>query len=303
MPPTVSLPKSGIFPALWLPTDREGRLMESAIRGHAAYLNRCGVHGLMVLGTTGEFPYFSADERADLLSRVAEWVAPLPVMANISDISPRVVARLARLARDSGCASVAILPPWYFQISQPDLLDFFLHAAEAASPLPVFLYNFPERVGNPILPETVAAFTDRAPLAGIKLSGGAWDLHATMMSLARERGFSVLTGWDVRLTDAMALGCSGCISGLANFSVEALVAAFRAMQSGDRPTADRAMAGLRETVAGLEGLPFPHDIPAGMEARGFVTGEPKQILSASTLAARQAVTTRLRSRFQKLGLA
>ncbi len=302
MPFPASLPTFGIFASLWLPTDRDGRLMESAIRDHAAYMNRVGVQGILVPGTTDEFQFSSTDERANLLSRVVDWVAPLPVMANISDISPRGVARLARVARNSGCASVVILPPWHFQISQPDLLEFFLHAAAAASPLPVYLGNFPERVRNPILPETVAAFASRASLAGIILSGGVWGLHATMMSIARERDFRVLTGWEVRLTEAMDLGCSGCISGLSNFTAEPLIAAYRAFQSGDRPAADRAMVELREAAAFLEGMSLPHDIPAGMEARGFVTGEPKQILSANTTKAQQAVIARLRNHFQNRGL-
>jgi len=284
-----------------MPTDRDGRLIESAVRENAAYLQRCGVHGLMVLGSTGEFPYFSVGERVELLHRVTELVAPLPVLANISDVSSRVVARLARAARESGCASVAVLPPWYYATSQADLLEFFLHAAAAAAPLPVFLYNFPERVGTPILVETMAAFADRAPLAGVKLSGGAWELHAESLALARQKGFSVLTGWDTRLADAMALGCSGCISGLSNFVAEPIVAAFRAVQAGDLAAANAATLQLRETAAALGGLGFPHDVPAGMAARGFVTGEPKQVLSTATRAAREAVTVALREQFRSRG--
>lgn len=298
---TPPLPTAGVFPALWMPTDRDGRIIESAIRDNAAYLRRCGAHGLMVLGSTGEFPYFSVDEREELLGRVTEWVAPLPVLANISDISPRVVARLARAAREAGCASVAVLPPWYFSITQADLLEFFLRAAEAAAPLPVFLYNFPERVGTAILPETMAAFAERAPLAGIKLSGGAWELHGEVMALARDKGFSVLTGWDTRLADAMALGCSGCISGLSNFVAEPIVAAFKACQAGDAAAAAVATQELRETAALLGGLSFPHDVPAGMAARGFVVGEPKQALSAATRTARESVTAALRVQFRQRG--
>jgi len=296
------LPKSGVFPALWMPTDADGRLLESALRDHAARLRAAGVHGLMVLGSTGEFPLFGADEREAFLRRIAGWVAPLPVLANISDIRPRVVARLARAARESGCAAVAVLPPWYFAMSQDDLLEFFLRAAEAAAPLPVFLYNFPERVGTPIEPETLAAFADRAPLAGVKLSGGAWDLHATVLALARARGFTVLTGWDTRLADAMALGCAGCISGLSNFAAEPIVATFRAMESGDSAAAASPTAQLRELADAIHGLAFPHDIAAGMAARGFVVGEPKQALSEATLRRREAATTVLRGRLSAMGL-
>lgn len=248
----------------------------------------------MVLGSTGEFACFTPEERAVLLRRLSELVAPLPVLANISDVSLRAVTLLARVARESGCAAVAVLPPWYYPITPADLLEFFLRAAEAAAPLPVFLYNFPERTGTGISLETIAAFAARAPLAGVKLSGGAWELHAEAVALGREKGFSVLTGWDTRLADAMALGCAGCISGLANFAAEPIVEAFRAMQAGDAAAAVAPTRRLRSLAGALDGLLFPHDIAAGMEARGFVTGESKQAVSAETRGRKEAVTSRLR---------
>ncbi|MBL9172582.1 MAG: dihydrodipicolinate synthase family protein [Verrucomicrobiales bacterium] len=291
------LPKSGVFPALWMPTDANGVLIESAVRSHARFLHEAGAQGLMVLGSTGEFVFFSPAERAELLRKLADLAGPLPLLANISDINPSAVALLARAARDAGCVSVAILPPWYYPISQADLLEFFLRAAEAASPLPVFLYNFPERVGTAIALETMAAFADRAPLAGIKLSAGPWELHREAMVLARERGFSVLTGWDTRLADAMALGCSGCISGLSNFAPEPIVAAFRAMQAGDPAAAVAPTARLRELASVLAGLNFPHDVAAGMDARGFETGVCKQAMSEETRRLRAAATSRLQTLF------
>ncbi len=284
-----------------MPTDAAGRLMESAVRDQAAYLRRCGAHGLMVLGSTGEFPLFSADERVQLLHRLVELVAPLPVIANISDIRPGAVARLGRAARESGCAGVAILPPWYFVLGQADLLEFFLRAAEAAAPLPTFLYNFPERVGNTIAVETMAAFADRAPLAGVKLSGGAWDLHAEVVALGRSKSFSVLTGWDTRLADAMALGCRGCISGFSNFAAESVVGTFRAVEAGDAAAVAETTRQLRDTASLLQGLLFPHDVAAGMLARGFVVGEPKQVTAASSLRGRDAVVVQLREQFRSRG--
>ncbi|MBX3731784.1 MAG: dihydrodipicolinate synthase family protein [Verrucomicrobiae bacterium] len=296
-----TLPQSGVFPALWTPTDAGGRLLEAGVREQIAHLRAAGVHGLMILGSTGEFPLFGASEREDLLRRLVALAAPLPVIANISDIRPAVVARLARAARESGCAAVAVLPPWYFAISQADLLEFFLRAAEAAAPVPVWLYNFPERVGTGIATETLASFADRMPLGGVKLSGGAWALHAEVVALGRQRGFPVWTGWDTRLADAMALGCSGCISGLANFAAEAVLAVFRAMHSGDPAAAAPATRQLQEMAAAFEGLNFPHDIAAGMAARGRVTGEPKQVMSERSRLAVEHARTRLEALFRSWG--
>ncbi|MBI2497233.1 MAG: dihydrodipicolinate synthase family protein, partial [Opitutae bacterium] len=78
------------------------------------------------------------------------------------------------------------------------------------------LYNFPELSGTRINLETVAAFAQRAGMAGIKQSGGEFAYHRDLVALGRERNFSVFSGSDTRLPEVFALGVDGCIGGLVN---------------------------------------------------------------------------------------
>jgi dihydrodipicolinate synthase/N-acetylneuraminate lyase len=220
--PSSTVPRKGVFAALWLPTDASGKLLIADLARNIAFLKRHRVHGILALGSTGEFPHFDLAQRQHALATVAELAAPLPVIANISDIRPAVVAALGRFARELGLPAVAIMPPGFFPSTQEDALAHCLHAANASG-LPTFLYNFPELIGTRINLETVAAFAERAPMAGIKQSGAEFDYHRELIQLGRERNFVVFSGADLRLPEVFALGASGCIGGIVNIAPELMV--------------------------------------------------------------------------------
>src|SRR3954470_19215135 len=133
----------GIFSAQWIPTNSGGRIDRAALAAHIDFERRSGIKGVLALGSTGEFPQFSPEERKHALATVAELAAPLPVIANITDIRPKVAIELGRFAKSLGLPAVALMPPIFFPMSQDDVLAYFLHVAEAVD-LPVMLYNFPE---------------------------------------------------------------------------------------------------------------------------------------------------------------
>jgi 4-hydroxy-tetrahydrodipicolinate synthase len=291
--------RRGVFAALWTPTDSAGHPLDDALRRHLAFLQSAGVDGVLALGSTGEFVHLAEAERAALLARIVELAGPMAVLANVSDVNPATAGRLARAAKSAGCVGLAVLPPWYFALSQEDQLEFFLRVA-AATDLPVCLYNFPERTGNRIALETIAAFAERAPLFAVKQSGAEWAYHRELIALGREKNFAVFTGSDTRFAEALALGCAGCISGLANFVPEALVQVLAAVPAGADTT--EPMRLLQRVGAACGALNFPLDVAAGMRARGFEMGEFKQAVSAATRVKFDRLTADLRLLLGEAGL-
>lgn len=272
---------SGIYCALWTPTDANGELIISAVRLHLAFLKRAGLHGLLALGSTGEFLHLEVAARCRFLEEVARSADGLRLIANVSDIRPKVVAELCRCAKQIGAHAISILPPYFFPVAQSDLVEFFLRAAEAAQ-LPLMLYNFPDRTGNRIAPESIETIANRVPVAAVKQSGAEFSYHTTLVELGRRHGFDVLTGTDTRLADAFRLGVTGCVSGLSNAVPEPLLQIFSAWQKGQPDsaiTAERQMTALGQLVDQLE---FPLNVAAVIEARGFNPGAPKSIVSTDT---------------------
>ncbi len=296
-----SVPRAGILAALWLPVDGAGTLLVPELKRHLAFLKRSGVHGVLALGSTGEFPQFDLEQRKRALVTVAELAAPLPVIANVSDIRPGVVAELGRLARQLGLPAIAVMAPGFYPSTQDDLLAHLLHAADAAA-LPTFLYNFPELVGTRISLETVAAFAERAPMAGIKQSGREFEYHRDLIALGRERDFVVFSGSDTRLPEVFALGAAGCVGGLVNFAPEYMVHLHRVCREGGAGDISPAFERLREIGAIIDRLTFPLNVAAGMEARGLATGTPKAIVSPASARRYAEIVDELRLRFDAWGL-
>ena len=285
--------REGIIVALWTPTDEHGQLLRRELEANLEFVRARNVHGIMPLGSTGEFVHFETAQRKEILELVARRISPLPIIANISDVRPAVVAELAAHARQIGCAAVTALPPWFFPLAQSDLVEFFVRAGEAAE-LPLFLYNFPERTGLRINLETIAAVAERVPLAGVKQSGAEFSYHRELVQLGREKNFVVLTGADTRLADAMALGVTGCVSGLANVVPEIVLEIFNAMKAGAPARAADAIRIMSAFGGLMDKLEFPLNVSAAMAARGRPAGPLKSIVSPATQARYQALVAEVR---------
>jgi 4-hydroxy-tetrahydrodipicolinate synthase len=302
MPTTSPYRPSGIYSAQWLPTDSAGRLDRAALAAHLTFEKAAGIDGVLGLGSTGEFPHFLPDERKHALAAVAELAAPLPVIANITDLRPKVAIELGRFAKSLGLPAVALMPPSFFPMAQPDVLAYLLHVAEAVD-LPVMLYNFPELCGKRLDLPTIAAFADRAPMCAIKQSGGEFAYHRELIALGREKNFVVMSGADTRLPEVFAFGAAGCTGGLVNIVPELMIEIYRCAAAG-RP-ADAATSATRMVELGrvIDQLAFPPNVGAGLAARGFAPGASKSILSPASQAVAAKIECELRALFVQWGLA
>lgn len=300
--PTPVAPREGIFAALWIPTDSRGRLMKRALIAHLAFLRASGVHGVLALGSTGEFIRMDLRQRQEVLATVAEHAGSLQVIANITSIRLDEVVALGTFARRLGLPGVALMPPIFFPVSQADMLEFFLRAS-ATVQLPVYLYNFPELTSNRIGLELIAKFAARAHMAGIKQSGGEFAYHKDLIALGREKKFSVFSGADTRLPEVFALGVAGCIGGLVNFAPEYMVAIYNACRAGRPENCELEAARMREIGPVVDRMLFPLSVATGMEARGFEVGAPKTVVSAESAKIYRSIVTDFRRMFKTWGLA
>jgi len=127
-----SFPEKGIIVALSLPFDRNGNLMIAALGDHLNWLKACGIHGILALGSKGEFPLLSLDQREAMPEAAHRLADPLPVLANTTDMRAEVTAELGKFARELVLPGVAIMPPLFYPSSEDEQLAWF----EFAHPFP-----------------------------------------------------------------------------------------------------------------------------------------------------------------------
>ena len=146
----------GLGVALVTPFMQNGAIDFAAVARIVDSLVEGGVDYILVLGTTGETPTLSTDERKALIRFVRDRVAGrVALMVGIGgNCTHDVVACLKRWDL-SGYNAVLSVNPYYNKPNQEGLYQHFKAIAEA-SPLPIMLYNIPGRTGVNMTPATIA---------------------------------------------------------------------------------------------------------------------------------------------------
>ncbi|MFL6450372.1 MAG: dihydrodipicolinate synthase family protein [Bryobacteraceae bacterium] len=207
----------GIVPPLVTPLTLTGdfdaesyrRLIERVIEG--------GVHGIFVMGSTGEFSSFSSEIRQTIVQESCRAARKrIPVVVNVSDTCLEHSLRLAEFSARAGADGVAICPPFYFSVTQCDLVRYLTKFANQAA-LPVFLYNIPQNAHHELTVETVERLADVPNIVGLKNSNGSLEYMSDVSRVKRHRpDFSILVGSEEIIVPAMEAGADGSVCGGAN---------------------------------------------------------------------------------------
>lgn len=230
----------GIIVPMVTPLKENGAIdFESAGR-IVRHLLSGGVHGIFVLGTTGEAQCLTVSEKADLIEAVGREIGgKVPYIAGVTDASLGNVLELSRIAENAGACGVVSTPPYYYTPSQSEIRTWFLSIAELQG-LPVYMYNMPSHVKVSIEPETVASLASHPNIRGLKDSSHNMTYFQTLSYLTREeKDFSLYVGPEEQTAQAVLLGAAGGVNGGANMFPELYVNIYNAALSSDLDTVRR----------------------------------------------------------------
>ena len=227
-------PLRGIIPPLVTPLQERDSLDVAGLERLIEHILAGGVHGLFILGTTGEAPSLSYRLRYEIIDRVCTQVKErVPVLVGITDTSFVESVNIANKAREAGAQGVVLTPPYYFPSGQPEFLEYLKHLLNEL-PLPVFLYNIPSYTKVVFEPDTIRAAADFPGVAGLKDSSGNMIYFRRLQILLKDHpDFSILMGREELLAEAVLLGAHGGVCGGANLLPELYVELYNAACSKD----------------------------------------------------------------------
>ncbi len=258
-------PLRGIIPPMVTPLASIDNLDYTGLEALIEHILAAGVHGLFILGTTGEGPALDYALRRDLIQRVCQQVGTrVPVLVGISDAAYVESLRMAETAAHSGASAVVAAPPYYFQIKQTELLRLVESWARECA-LPVYLYNQPALTKMSFDPQTVAIASGIPNVYGIKDSSGEISYIRQVLKMVGDKPeFSVLAGPEHLLAEALMSGAHGGVPGGANLFPELLTRLYRQFLEG----AHKEMYELQGHIVNL-GLPIfaPGEADSGYLSR------------------------------------
>ena len=226
-----------------------------------------GVSGLLVAGTTGEFPALLDDERLSLARTALGVWGPERIVLHVGSASAHQAAALAAAAAAGGVRRLAAITPYYLTPDPDRLVDYYRAVARAAPGVEVWAYLFPECTGHEVEPATFARIAAVEGIVGAKLSGSAADRVADYAAAAP--GAALLVGTDTGVGAAFAAGAAGSITALAAAfpATAARVATHLGDSSADTAAGRAAQADLARAAAAAPGV---GPTKAVLAARGLI---------------------------------
>lgn len=221
-----------------------------------------GVEYVVTLGTTGETPTLSAEEKLDLIKFTFEKVNKrVPVVVGIGDYNTKdVVKRLETCPLDEAAAVLSVAP-YYSKPTQEGIYQHY-KAVAAASPKPIILYNVPGRTGRNMTAETTLRIAKEVENV-IAMKEASGDMLQCMEIVARKpEGFLVISGDDAVAFPQLACGMDGVISVAANYFAKDFSDMVRAALEENYTEARRLHYRMLE---GFD-LMFAENNPAGIKA-------------------------------------
>ena len=223
----------GVLPAITTSFAEELNVDHSAVMHHCRWLLDNGCAGIVALGSLGEGATLSFDEKlAVLRTCVAAVQGRGPVVASVSALTTSEAVAIAKAATDLGCDGLMVLPPYVYQ---GDWREMKAHVAAVfeATPLSCMLYNNPIAYGTDFRPEQIRELAaEHENFEAVKES----STDARRVSAIRavlDRRLEITVGVDDAVLEAIGVGATGWIAGLANALPRESVDLFQSAINGE----------------------------------------------------------------------
>jgi 4-hydroxy-tetrahydrodipicolinate synthase len=207
---------NGVMPAVTTCFTQDLAVDHRFVAEHCGWLLDNGCTGIVALGSLGEGATLSFDEKLEVVRTCVKAVHDRgPVVASISALTTSEAVALAKAAADLGCDALMVLPPYVYK---GDWREMKAHVAAVfnATPLSCMLYNNPVAYGTDFLPEQIQELAaEYENFEAVKESSTDARRVSAIRALL-DRRLEISVGVDDAVLEAIGVGATGWVAGLAN---------------------------------------------------------------------------------------
>ena len=207
---------NGVMPAITTCWTKNLQVDHSFMAEHCRWLLDNGCTGIVALGSLGEGATLSFDEKLGILRACVKAIHGRgPVVASISSLTTSEAVAQAKAAADLGCDGLMVLPPYVYK---GDWREMKAHVAAVlrTTPLSCMLYNNPVAYGTDFLPEHIQELAaEHENFEAVKESSTDARRVSAIRALL-DRRLEIAVGVDDAVLEAIGVGATGWIAGLAN---------------------------------------------------------------------------------------
>ena len=268
------MPKTfrGVFTVMITPIDEDGKVNLPALAAFTDWQIREGVHGLIPLGSTGEFLSLSDQDWDDVARTVIQTAAGrVPVLIGTGAEDTREAVRLSCKAEALGADGVMIIPPFYSTPTDDELVTHYQTIARSIS-IPIMVYNNPATSNVDMKPELLARIAEIEGCDYVKES----TLEVTRIrDIVRLAGDKMTPFGGILGFESFVMGAQGWVAVASNVAPAAMSRIFTL--AADEKKYDEARALYLEwlpIIQAVGGQAYVAGSKALLNHMGFAAGSP-----------------------------
>jgi|GEM_PF-2382778 len=255
------------------PFDDEGGLDLEAYVQNLVTLKSWNLTGAVLMGSTGEFPHLSFEERRQIIREAGmAGLSDFPILVHAGGLPFRLTAQLVEETVRWNMRGALVITPYYFvaQLTEAALTPYYSDLMELG---PIYLYHYPAQTGVSLRPEWVAEMAERG-LRGVKDTSASATFMAGLTSLTMEP-FRIYGGLGSSLLQALAAGAHGGILAVSMAAPKSSLALVKAFSEGRLDEARRLSYRLTALERGITGTFGPSGAKWAAAKMGLRAGPPR----------------------------
>ncbi|AXK81800.1 dihydrodipicolinate synthase family protein [Pseudolabrys taiwanensis] len=277
----------GVFPYLVSPIDGEGRILTDVLGKLSDDLIKAGVHGLTPLGSTGEFAYLNAEQRAAVVEATIEAVNKrVPVVAGVASTSTADAVAQAKRYQALGADGILAICEAYFPLKDAQVEAYFRAIADAVD-IPVVLYTNPNFQRSDLTLDVIARLSEHPRIRYIK--DASTNTGRLLSILNRAPSMKVFSASAHIPAAVMLIGGVGWMAGPACIVPRQSVTLYelcRAQKWSEAMALQHALWRINEAFARFN---LAACIKAGLAIQGYPVGDPVPPQTPLTVEQRKVV--------------
>ncbi len=285
---------NGTATAMITPFGKDGGVNYAAFGRMIDFQIENGTDVLVVLGTTGEPPTMTEEEKEEVMRfSVRRAAKRAKVVFGTGSNSTAHAVEASRKAERLGADGLLAVTPYYNKCTQNGLYEYYKAIADAVS-IPVICYNVPPRTGVNIRPETAARIADIENIAGIKEACGNMEQIVTTARMIRGK-CDLYSGDDHLNLPILAIGGAGLISVSSNIFPRETKQLYEAVKRGDLGEANRLQDKMLPVIDLLFCEVNPIPAKAAADMIGLEGGTPRAPLTEMEPAHKEQLRAALKT--------
>ena len=263
----------GTWTALITPFNEDKSIDFEAFGNLIDYQIDNGVNGLLLLGTTGEAPTMTDEEKEEIIKFGIKKIAGrVPVMVGSGTNNVDKAIKATNRAKELGADFALVITPYYNRTSQEGLYQFFKAVVENTN-IPIVMYNVPSRTGMNMEAATTARLAnDFERIVGVKEATGNL-VQVTKILKDAPDDFVLLSGDDDVTIPIMAASGKGVISVTSNIAPKAISDMVRSWQEGRQQEAVKANQYLSDLNSAMFMVTNPIPVKDALWQMGMIKRE------------------------------